>query len=214
MLEKIDLLKIDGFKNHPYKVNDDESLKELASSIKENGLLNPLIVRLKSNGRYELISGHRRKKAMESIGISEAEVYVKKLSDEEATIEMVDSNMYREKVLPSEKAFAYKMKLEALKHQGKSLSSKGTKSHSVDEIDDTKTQIYRYVRLTYLIPELLQLVDDTVLKDKRAVLTMGLKPVVEFIIFNKRRAKIGIYGDYIRGFNSKSCSNNRNKKIK
>ena len=127
---------------------------------------------------------------------------------------MVDSNMYREKVLPSEKAFAYKMKLEALKHQGKSLSSKGTKSHSVDEIDDTKTQIYRYVRLTYLIPELLQLVDDTVLKDKRAVLTMGLKPVVEFIIFNKRRAKIGIYGDYIRGFNSKSCSNNRNKKIK
>ena len=153
MLEKIDLLKIDGFKNHPYKVNDDESLKELASSIKENGLLNPLIVRLKSNGRYELISGHRRKKAMESIGISEAEVYVKKLSDEEATIEMVDSNMYREKVLPSEKAFAYKMKLEALKHQGKSLSPKGTKSHSVDEIDDTKTQIYRYVRLTYLIPE-------------------------------------------------------------
>lgn len=118
MLEKIDLLKIDGFKNHPYKVNDDESLKELASSIKENGLLNPLIVRLKSNGRYELISGHRRKKAMESIGISEAEVYVKTLSDEEATIEMVDSNMYREKVLPSEKAFAYKMKLEALKHQG------------------------------------------------------------------------------------------------
>lgn len=79
MLEKIDLLKIDGFKNHPYKVNDDESLKELASSIKENGLLNPLIVRLKSNGRYELISGHRRKKAMESIWIPEAEVYVKKI---------------------------------------------------------------------------------------------------------------------------------------
>lgn len=194
MLEKVDLLKIDGFKNHPYKVNDDESLKELASSIKENGLLNPLIVRLKSNGRYELISGHRRKKAMESIGISEAEVYVKTLSDEEATIEMVDSNMYREKVLPSEKAFAYKMKLEALKHQGKSLSPKGTKSHSVDEIDDTKTQIYRYVRLTYLIPELLQLVDDTVLKDKRAVLTMGLKPAVELSYLTKEEQKLVYMG--------------------
>ena len=197
--------------------------------------MNPLIVRLKSNGRYELISGHRRKKAMESIGISEAEVYVKKLSDEEATIEMVDSNMYREKVLPSEKDanvtgmeietkpdITYdkiggledqiievketvelplkepelfdKMKLEALKHQGKSLSPKGTKSHSVDEIDDTKTQIYRYVRLTYLIPELLQLVDDTVLKDKRAVLTMGLKPAVELSYLTKEEQKLVYMG--------------------
>ena len=97
-------------------------------------------------------------------------------------------------VLPSEKAFAYKMKLEALKHQGKSLSPKGTKSHSVDEIDDTKTQIYRYVRLTYLIPELLQLVDDTVLKDKRAVLTMGLKPAVELSYLTKEEQKLVYMG--------------------
>ena len=111
---------------------------------------------------------------MELEGMKEADVFVKELSNEEAIIEMVDSNMYRDKILPSEKAFAYKMKLDAMKHQGKSLSPKGTKSHSVDNIEDTKTQIYRYVRLTYLIPELLQLVDDTVLKDKRTSLTMGL----------------------------------------
>ena len=146
-IKKIKLENIDSFENHPFKVNNDESLKELSKSIKENGLLNPLTVRLKEDGRYELISGHRRKLAMELLGMNEASAYVKELSDDEATIEMVDSNMYRDLILPSEKAFAYKMKMDALKHQGKSLSPKGTKSHSVDEIEDTKTQIYRYGRL-------------------------------------------------------------------
>ena len=193
-IEEVELSKIDTFKNHPFLVNNDESLKELSKSIKENGLLNPLIVRKKDDGRYELISGHRRKLAMEQLGFTKAKTIVKELTDDEAVIEMVDSNMYREKILPSEKAYAYKMKLDALNHQGKTLSPKGTKSHSVSEIEDSKIQIYRYVRLTNLIPELLKLVDDTVLKDKRTVLTMGIKPAVELSYLNKEQQKLVYMG--------------------
>lgn len=181
----IKLSEIDSFKNHPFSVVNDESIKELAHSIKENGLINPLIVRKKENGRYELLSGHRRKLALELNGETETEVNIKDLSDDEAVIFMVDSNIYREKVLPSEKAFAYKMKLDAIKHQGKSLSPKGTKSHSIDQFEDTKTQIYRYVRLTNLIPELLELVDNKLKFDSRAILGMGLKPAVELSYLNK-----------------------------
>lgn len=119
MIEKISLDLIDDFNNHPFKVNDDDSLKELADSINENGLLEPLVVRKKENGKYEMLSGHRRKKALQLIGVAEVECKIKDLSDDEATIYMVDSNLYREKIFPSEKAFAYKMKLEAIKHQGK-----------------------------------------------------------------------------------------------
>ena len=119
MIEKISLDLIDDFNNHPFKVVEDESLKELADSINENGLLEPLVVRRKENGRYEMLSGHRRKKALELIGATEAICNIKDLSDEEAIILMVDSNIYREKIFPSEKAYAYKMKLEAIKHQGK-----------------------------------------------------------------------------------------------
>lgn len=116
---KIDLNMIDSFENHPFRVENDESLNELKSSIRENGLLNPLVVRKKDNGRFEMISGHRRKLALELNGIREADCYIEELNDDEATIYMVDSNIYRNKILPSEKAFAYKMKLEAIKHQGK-----------------------------------------------------------------------------------------------
>lgn len=116
---KIDLRKIDSFKDHPFRVENNESLKELRNSIKENGLLNPLVVRKKENGRFEMISGHRRKLALELNGITEADCYIEELNDNEAVIYMVDSNIYRNKILPSEKAFAYKMKLEAIKHQGK-----------------------------------------------------------------------------------------------
>ena len=119
MIEKISLDLIDDFNNHPFKVVEDESLKELADSINENGLLEPLVVRRKENGRFEMLSGHRRKKALELIGATEAICNIKNLSDEEAIILMVDSNIYREKIFPSEKAYAYKMKLEAIKHQGK-----------------------------------------------------------------------------------------------
>ena len=122
MIEKISLELIDDFNNHQFKVVEDESLKELTDSINENGLLEPLVVRRKENGRYEMLSGHRRKKALELIGATEAICNIKDLSDEEATILMVDSNIYREKIFPSEKAYAYKMKLEAMKHQGKKKS--------------------------------------------------------------------------------------------
>lgn len=188
--QKILLSKIDSFKDHPFHVNNDESLKELANSIKENGLYTPLTVRLKEDGRYELISGHRRKAAMELLGITETEAYVKELADEEATIEMVDSNMYREIILPSEKAFAYKMKYDAIKHQGKKTSG-----HDVQKLDDKSDRnIRRYIRLTNLIPELLQLVDDTVLKDKRTALTMGLLPAVELSYLNKEEQKLVYMG--------------------
>ena len=122
MIEKISLELIDDFNNHPFKVIEDESLKELADSINENGLLEPLVVRRKEDGRYEMLSGHRRKKALKLIGTTEAICNIKNLSDEEAIILMVDSNIYRERIFPSEKAFAYKMKLEAIKHQGKKKS--------------------------------------------------------------------------------------------
>lgn len=116
---KIKLNNIDSFENHPFKVNKDDSLKGLITSIRENGLLNPLVVRRKENGRFEMISGHRRKLALELIGVEEADSYIEDLNDDEAIIYMVDSNIYRSKILPSEKAYAYKMKLDAIKHQGK-----------------------------------------------------------------------------------------------
>ena len=190
-LEKIRLSQIDDFSNHPFKVNNDDSLKELADSIKENGLLNPITVRPKPNGRYELISGHRRKTAMESIGLEEANAIIKELTDDEATIEMVDSNMYRDKILPSEKAFAYKMKLDAMKHQGKKTKTSDTECPKLttekigSKNGDSSTTVKNYVRLTYLIPELLKIVDETYLKEKKLPYTMGLKPAVELSYLNK-----------------------------
>lgn len=188
-LIKIKIKDIDPFKNHPFLVNNDDSLKELAQSIKENGLLNPLIVRKKGNDRYEMISGHRRKLALELIGIEEADVYVKELNDDEATVYMVDSNIYREKILPSEKAFAYKMKMDAIKHQGKTTSDTEEPKLSSEKIGkqhgESASTVKKYIRLTKLIPELLDLVDNTVKYDKRTYLTMGIKPAVELSYLNK-----------------------------
>lgn len=185
-LVKINLSEIDSFKEHPFSVNKDDSLMELVHSIKENGLLNPMIVRKKDNGRYEMISGHRRKAALEILGIDESEVVLKELNDDEATIFMVDSNMYRERILPSERAFAYKMKLDAIKHQGKKINTSATELQKLTsreivgkQFGDSSEIVRRYVRLTYLIPELLKLVDETVLKSNKNGLTMGIKPAVE-----------------------------------
>lgn len=195
-LKDVDITLIDNFKNHPFHVNNDDSLQELAKSIKDNGLLNPLVVRPKENGRYELISGHRRKLAMDLLRFKKVNVLVKELSDEKAIIEMVDSNMYRDKVLPSEKAFAYKMKSDAMKHQGKKLKTldngcpKSTTEEIGNKYGDSGSTVKNYIRLTYLIPELLQLVDDTVLKDKRTALTMGIKPAVELSYLTKEEQKL------------------------
>ena len=182
-IEQIEISDIDTFKNHPFRVKQDESFYELVESIKNNGLLNPIVVRKKGN-RYELISGHRRKEVMELLGNEYINAIVKDLSDDEATIEMVDSNIYRDKILPSEKAFAYKMKLDAIKHQGK---TSGTGCHkSRDTIsNESGRQIQNYVRLTNLIPDILKLVDNTVLYDKKTHLTMGIKPAVELSYLNK-----------------------------
>lgn len=197
-LVKINLNDIDSFEGHPFSVNKDDSLKELVHSIKLNGLLNPMIVRKKDNGRYEMISGHRRKTALEILGISESEVIIKELNDDEATIFMVDSNMYRETILPSERAFAYKMKMDAMKHQGKTTSDpQGPKLSSEivgKKLGDSATNVKRYIRLTYLIPELLKLVDETVLKTNKDGLTMGIKPAVElsYLGYAEQKLVLGV----------------------
>lgn len=187
---KLKIADIDQFKNHPYKVESDESLIQLQESIKTNGLLNPIIVRKKDNGRYEMISGHRRMKALELNGDMEINAYIKELNDDEATIFMVDSNLQREKILPSEKAFAYKMKLDAIKHQGKKTSDHNEqKMTSRDKISknspDSSSNIQRYIRLTHLIPELLKIVDNTYEKNDKHSITMGLLPAVEISYLNK-----------------------------
>lgn len=160
---KIKISEIDDFKNHPYKVELGDELNDLVESIKLNGLLVPIVVRRKENDRYELLSGHRRKKVYEILGLEEIDAIIKDLNDDESTIFMVDSNMYREKLLPSEKAFAYRMKMETMKHQGKTSCHYDTKLRSDEKLseksNDSARQIQRYIRLTELIKELLDMVD-------------------------------------------------------
>lgn len=176
-LQDIPLNLLDDFPNHPFKVRDDEDMLKLTESITERGVLVPAIVRPKENGRYELISGHRRKRASEYADKKTLRCIVSDLDDDAATIIMVDSNIQRSNILPSEKAFAYKMKLDALKHQGKrtDLTSRplGEKLFSIDELaensEDSARQIQRYIRLTNLVPELLEMVDEGRIKMRPAV---------------------------------------------
>ena len=176
-VEKIAVSSISNFPNHPYQVKENEEMEDFVENIKENGVIHPVIVRPKEDGTYEMISGHRRRRACELAGIKEIPAIVREMSDEEATILMVDSNKQRERILPSEKAFAYKMKLEAMKKQGKrnDLTSRPMvdKLKSADiigeEVGESGRQIQRYIRLTELIPELLQLVDDEKMKLRPAV---------------------------------------------
>ena len=187
-IEEIDISLIDNFKDHPFKVIDNDDMKSLKESIKVSGVLSPVIVREKEDGRYEMISGHRRKYACESLGIDKIKCIIKNLSDDEATIFMVDSNLQREKLLPSEKAFAYKMKYEALKHQRKTPANQhdtevrqvGAVVRSDDilgeEHGDSGRQVQRFIRLTYLIPELLNMVDNSELKESPSI---ALTPAVE-----------------------------------
>jgi len=169
-IEDVSIKDIDNFPNHPFKVIDNEELLQMVESIKDKGVIVPVLVRPKEDGRYEMISGHRRKRASELAGIDKIPCIIRNLSDDEAIIAMVDSNMQREEILPSERAFAYKMKLDALNHQGKrtDLTScqVGTKLSSdilSNEIGDSERQIYRYIRLTYLVPELLEKVDNKII---------------------------------------------------
>lgn len=195
-LEKVVNIKlndIDDFPEPPFKVIVNDELKDMAESIKEKGVLSPALVRQKDDGRYEMISGHRRKKASELANKDTIPCIVRDLTDDEATIIMVDSNMQREKVLPSEKAFAYKMKLDALSHQGKrtdltsdQVGPKLSRSNEMlsNNVGESVSNIKRYIRLTYLIPELLDYVDNSIIKDKDK-LSIALSPAVEISYLSK-----------------------------
>lgn len=161
----ISIEKLYPFEGHPYKVLDNEEMEALTESIHTEGILSPLIVRpLAGADEYEVISGHRRLHAAQRAGLSEVPALVYDISREEAVIMLVDSNLHREHILPSEKAFAYKLKMEAMKHQGRTSPQVGEKLVTAEKVGvdggDSKNQVLRYVRLTHLIPELLQLVDD------------------------------------------------------
>lgn len=175
--KEIPIVEIDGFPSHPFKVSLDDDMERLVESVKRSGIMTPAIVRPKENGRYELVSGHRRRKACELAGIRTLRCVVADLTDDEATIAMVESNLQRTAILPSEKAFAYKMRLEALKRQGNrtdlTSSPLETKFRSNEtlarQVNESRGQIHRYVRLTELVPGLLRMVDERKLPLRTAV---------------------------------------------
>lgn len=189
-ITELNINKLDGFKNHPFKVVDDLDMKELEQSIINNGLLEPILVRPKESNRFEIISGHRRIYALKQIGIDKVPCIIKDLSDDQAVIEMVDSNIRRENVLPSEKAKAYKMKLTSMKHQGKKVHTsdhdgpKLTTEKIGLEFGDSSTNVKRYVRLTYLEDELLNIVDNSYL-EQNAKLSLGITTAVELSYLSK-----------------------------
>ena len=175
-IRDIPLTEIDDFPDHPFKVRDDEDMAQLVESVKERGVITPATVRQKEDERYELISGHRRKRACELAGFETLRCEVVDLNRDEATILMVESNYQRSQILPSEKAFAYKMRLEAMKRQGqrtdltsRPVGNKLSVTQIADEVGDSERQIHRYVRLTNLVPELLDYVDEGRIKMRPAV---------------------------------------------
>ena len=193
-LEKVQMIpvnKISNFPKHPYQVREDEEMDEFVKNIKDNGVILPVIVRPKEDGTYEMISGHRRKRACELAGIAEIKAIVRDMTDEEAIIQMVDSNKQREKILPSEKAFAYKMKLVAMSHQGrKGFTSaqlgrkcvgKESRELIAEQVGQSRNQISRYIRLTELIPEILEMVDNR---------KMALNPAVSISYLDKKQQKL------------------------
>ena len=181
--------EISDFPDHPFKVRMDEEMEQMVESVRERGVLSPVLVRPMPDGGYQMVSGHRRKFASELAELPTVPCIVRELTDDEAIIIMVDSNLQRERVLPSEKAFAYKMKLDAMKRQGErtdltcaptghKLENPKSRDIVAAESGDSKSQIQRYIRLTNLVPELLDMVDNTVLKEK-GTLQMALRPAVE-----------------------------------
>lgn len=179
--------QIQDFPEHPFKVLDNAEMDDLVKSISVKGVILPTIVRQRKDGSYEMISGHRRKHAALRTGLTEIPCIIKDLTDDEATILMVDSNIQREEILPSEKAFAYRMKLEAMKHQGKNLTSdpmeqkQTSREVLAEKVGESASNIQRFIRLTYLIPELLELVDE-----KR----IALRPAVELSYISEDNQEI------------------------
>ena len=193
------IAEISDFPDHPFKVRMDESMTEMVESVKERGVLSPVLVRPMPDGGYQMVSGHRRKMAAELAELPTVPCIVRELTDDEAIIIMVDSNLQREQVLPSEKAFAYKMKLDAMKRQGQRTDLtcepvahklKGMKSRDIvaEQAGESKDQIRRYIRLTNLIPEIIDMVDNSVLKEK-GQLQMALRPAVELSYLTEAEQK-------------------------
>ena len=184
-VEAIPLAALTPFRNHPFQVKEDEEMAQLMRSIADAGVLSPALARPLPDGGYELISGHRRLAACKALGMDTMPVIVRDLTDEEAVITMVDSNLQREHILPSEKAFAYKMKMEALRHQGRTSDQLGPKL-TVEEIakGDSASQVKRYIRLTNLIPEILQMVDDGRIALTPAVELSYLQPSEQETLFS------------------------------
>ena len=198
-LEKVVQLapaEISDFPNHPFQVRMDEAMREMADSVKQYGVLVPALVRPKPEGGYEMVAGHRRKKAAELAQLQEIPCIVRQLTDDEATIIMVDSNLQREQILPSEKAFAYKMKLDAMKRQQgertdltsatplQKLAGKTSRQILAEQSGESHEQIRKYIRLTHLIPEILELVDNSVIRDPE-MLQIAMRPAVELSYLRK-----------------------------
>ena len=190
-IHDIPLELIDDFPDHPFKVKMDEDMEQIVERIKERGLITPVTLRPKEDGRYEIVSGHRRKKACEIAGLSSVKADIREMSRDEAIILMVESNLQRSMILPSEKAFSYKMRLEALKRQGQRVdltsSPVGTKlgirsnQEVAEQVGDSKSQVARYIRLTELIPELLDLVDEG---------KIALRPAVELSYLSREEQEL------------------------
>lgn len=187
-VKEIPLTELHPFKDHPFKIQNDDEMKRLMESIQKFGTLTPALARPLPEGGYELISGHRRLAACQVLGIETMPVIIREMSDDEAVIAMVDANLQREHILPSEKAFAYKMKLEAIKHQGITSRQVGEKLLSVTQVskesDDSERQVQRYIRLTYLIPELLEMVDDGKIAFNPAVVISYLEQSEQRVLLN------------------------------
>lgn len=184
-VKEISLNELHPFRDHPFKIQNDDEMKRLMESIQKFGTLTPALARPMTEGGYELISGHRRLAACQVLGIETMPVIVRDMTDDEAVIAMVDANLQREHILPSEKAFAYKMKLNAIKHQGITSRQVGEKLLSVTQVSkesaDSERQVQRYIRLTYLIPELLSMVDEN---------KIAFNPAVEISYLDKAEQRV------------------------
>ena len=219
-IRDIPLEEISDFPNHPFKVRMDEKMMEMADSVKQYGVLVPALVRPKENGGYEMIAGHRRKRASEMAGKPLLSCIIRDMTDDEATIVMVDSNLQREQILPSEKAFAYQMKLDAMRRQAGRPSKDngatplphlyGKKSRDVlaEQAGESHEQIRKYVRLTHLIPEILDLVDNAVLREKDK-LQIALRPAVELSYLTEREQ-----GDLLEIMEYEDCTPSHAQAIK
>lgn len=188
---EVPISELFSFQNHPFKVLDDEKMAQTVESIRENGILVPIMVRSRQEGGYEVISGHRRRHAAEIVGLETVPVIIRELTDDEAVIAMVDANLQREEILPSEKAYAYKMKLEALKHKAGRPSKEnscqvGTNFRADEAMAETANEsartIQRYIRLTELLPELMEMVDSKKIKLNPAVEISYLSPNEQYLL--------------------------------